>query len=120
MCIRDSHEMEMKVREEREAPKKKAIAFKDTPIIHEEDDSSEDCDEDFVMLIWKVGKMFYRKGRQSNFQRGKPHGRFEKKREEPGPCFHCKKIGHSGLPRSPSYYLQACTKEEEGYGSHMG
>jgi len=38
--------------------------------------------------------MFYKKGRQSNFRRGKPQGRYEKKREEPGPCFHCKKIGH--------------------------
>ena len=46
------------------------------------------------MLIRKVGKMFYKKGRQSNFRRGKPQGRYERKREEPGPCFHCKKIGH--------------------------
>ena len=89
-----THEMEMKVREEREAPKKKAIAFKATLTIHDEDDSSEDCDEDFAMLIRKVGKMFYKKVRQSNFRRGKPQGRYEKKREEPGPCFHCKKIGH--------------------------
>ena len=97
MCIRDSlktHEMEMKVREEREAPKKKALAFKATPTNHDEEDSSEDYDEDFAMLIRKVGKMFYKKGRQSNFRRGKPQGRFERKREEPGPCFHCKKIGH--------------------------
>ena len=48
----------------------------------------------FAMLIRKVGKMFYKKGRQSNFQSGKPQGRFEKKREELGPCFHCKKNGH--------------------------
>jgi len=89
-----THEMEMKIREEREAPKKKTIAFKATPTVYEEDDSSEDCDEDFAMLIRKVGKLFYKKGRQSNFRRGKPQGRFEKKRDEPGPCFHCKKIGH--------------------------
>ena len=58
-----TNEMEIKVREEREAPKKKALAFKATPSTHDEEDSSEDYDEDFAMLIWKVGKMFYKKGR---------------------------------------------------------
>ena len=53
----------MKVREEREAPKKKALAFKTVPSTHDEEDSSEDYDEDFAMLIRKVGKMFYKKGR---------------------------------------------------------
>ena len=67
-----THEMEMKVREEREAPKKKAIAFKVTPSSFNEEESSEDGDEDFAMLIRKMGKMFYKKGRQSNFRRGKP------------------------------------------------
>ena len=60
-----THEMKMKVRE-RETPKKKAIAFKATPSIIDED-SSEDGDEDFAMLIRRVGKIFYKKGRQSNF-----------------------------------------------------
>ena len=83
-----THEMEMKVREEREATKKNAIAFKATPSSYNEDESSEDYDEDFAMLIRKVGKMFYKKGRQSNFRKGRPQGRFKKKREEPGPCFH--------------------------------
>ena len=63
-------EMEMKVREERETLKKKAIAFKATLSSFNEDESSEDDDEDFTMLIRKVEKMFYKKGRQSNFQRG--------------------------------------------------
>ena len=56
-----THEMEMKVREEREALKKKAIAFKATPSSFDEDESSEDDDEDFAMLIRKVGKIFYKK-----------------------------------------------------------
>ena len=55
----------MKVREEREAPKKKALAFKAAPSSYDEEDSQEDYDEDFAMLIRKVGKMFYKKGRQS-------------------------------------------------------
>ena len=59
--------MKMKVKEERETPKKKAITFKATPSSFDEEESSEDGDEDFSMLIRKVGKMFYKKGRQSNF-----------------------------------------------------
>ena len=53
----------MKVREERETPKKKVIAFKATPSSFDEEESSEDGDEDFVMLIRKMGKIFYKKGR---------------------------------------------------------
>jgi len=62
-----TYEMKMMVREERETPKKIAIAFKVTPSFSDEEKSSEDGDEDFTMLIRKVGKMFYKKGRQSNF-----------------------------------------------------
>jgi len=87
-----------------ETPKKKATAFKATPSTIDED-SSEDGDEDFAMLIRRVGKMFYKKGRQSNFRRGRPQERFEKK-EEMGPCFHCKKTGHF-IADNPS--LQATT-----------
>ena len=57
----------MKVREERETPKKKAIAFKATSSSFDEEESSKDGDEDFGTLIRKVGKMFYKKRRQSNF-----------------------------------------------------
>jgi len=89
-----THEMKMKVGEERETPKKKVIAFKATPSTIDEEDSSEDGVEDFAMLIRKVGKMFYKKGRQSNFRRGRLQGRFEKKKEEMGPYFHYKKMGH--------------------------
>ena len=67
-----THEMEMKVRGEREPTKKKSIACKATPSSIEEGESSEDGDEDFTMLIRKVGRMFYMKGRQSNFRRGRP------------------------------------------------
>ena len=62
-----THEMKMKVREERETPKKKAIAFKATPSTIDKEDSSKDGDEDFSMLIRRVGKIFYKKGRQSSF-----------------------------------------------------
>ena len=58
-------EMKMKVREEKETPKKKTIAFKATPSSFDEEESSEDGDENFSMLIRKVGKMFYKKGKQS-------------------------------------------------------
>ena len=83
----------MWVREERETPKKKAIAFKATPSSFDEEESSKDGDEHFAMHIRKVGKIFYKKGRKSNFQRGRHQGRFEKK-EDTGPYFHCKKTGH--------------------------
>ena len=88
-----THEMKMKVRGEREALKKKVIAFKATPSSFDEDESSEDDDEDFAMLIRKVGKMFYKKERQSNFRRARHQGRFEKKKKEMGPYFHCNKTG---------------------------
>ena len=65
-----AHEMKMKSREERETPKKKAIAFKATLFTIDEEDSSEDGDEDFAILIRRVGKIFYKKERQSNFRRG--------------------------------------------------
>ena len=55
-----THEMKMKVREEREALKKKALAFKAAPSSYDEEESLEDYDEDFALLIRKVG-------RQSNF-----------------------------------------------------
>ena len=56
-----THEMEMKVREERETPKKKAIAFKATPSSFDEEESLEDSDKDFAMLITKVRKCFTRR-----------------------------------------------------------
>ena len=57
----------MKVREKRETPKKKVIAFKATSSSFDEEESLKDGNEDFTILIRKVGKMFYKKGRQSNF-----------------------------------------------------
>jgi len=62
-----THEMEMKVREEREPSKKKSIAFRASPSLPEEDSMDENEEEDFAMLIRKVCKMFYNKGRKSNF-----------------------------------------------------
>ena len=73
----------MKVREGREPSKKKFIAFKATPSIAEEEESTgEGEEEDFSMLIRKVGKMFYKKGRMSNFRRIKPPMKNERKKEE--------------------------------------
>ena len=94
-----TYEMEMKVREEKEASKKKAVAFKATPYSFNEDESSKDGDEDFAMLIRKVSKMFYKKGRQNNFRRGRPQGRLEK--EETRPC-----LSNSGLPLTTSHDIQ--------------
>ena len=82
------YEIEMKGREERETPKKKAIAFKVTPSSFDEEELSEDGDENFAMLIRKVGKMFYKKGRQSNFRRGR------QKKKKMGPYFYCKNTCH--------------------------
>jgi len=58
-----THKMEMKVWEEKETPKMKAIAFKVTPSTIDQEDSSEDGDEDFAMLIRRIGKMFNKKGK---------------------------------------------------------
>ena len=79
---------------ERKNLPRRNLAFKATPSSIEEEESSEDSDEDFTMLIWKVGRIFYKKGRQSNFWRERPQERFEKKKEEMGPCYHCKKTGY--------------------------
>jgi len=54
------------------------------------------------------GKIFYKKGRQSNFRRGRPQERFEKRKEETDLCFHCKKTGHL-IVDCPS--LQAATSK---------
>jgi len=44
-------EMEKKVREGRESTKKKSITFKVTPSIVKEEESSEEGEEEFAMLI---------------------------------------------------------------------
>ena len=48
-----THEMEMKVREEKKPLKKKSIAFRASPSMLEDENE----EEDFVTLIRKVGKM---------------------------------------------------------------
>ena len=50
-----THEMQMKVREEREPPKK-AITFRASPSTLEEDSIDENEEEDFAMLIRKVAR----------------------------------------------------------------
>ena len=54
-----THEMKMKVREGRKPTKKKSIAFKANPSIKDQEESSEEGEEDFALLIQKVGRMFY-------------------------------------------------------------
>jgi len=67
-----THEIEMKAREGREPTKKKSIAFKANSSIEDQEESSEEGEEDFIMLIRKVGRMFYKKRRQSYYGRGRP------------------------------------------------
>ena len=86
-----THEMEMKVREERAPSNKKAIAFRaSTSIPEKEEFMNENKEEEFAMLIRKVEKMFYNKER-SNFRRSRPQGKNERKKGEMGLCYHCKK-----------------------------
>ena len=90
-----THKIGMKIREERKPQKKKSIAFKATPTIVEEDESiDERGEEDFAIFIRKIGKMFYKKGRMSNFRRTRSPMRSEQRKEKMGPCYHCKKRGH--------------------------
>ena len=70
-----THEMEMNVREEIEPQKKKNISFRATPSIQEDDNSMDDEEDEFAMLIRKVGKLFYKKGKMSNFRRSRTHGK---------------------------------------------
>ena len=63
-----THEMKMKVREQRETTKKKAIAFKAIPATIDEEDSSEDSDEDFAMLIRKWARCFIKKEDKATFK----------------------------------------------------
>ena len=99
-----THEMEMKVREEREPLKKKSIAFKATPSSIEEEESSEDGDEKFTMLIRRVGKMFYKKG---TMQLPKRRALRKIQEEEEGDGFLLSlqedKTSYCGLPFSTSY-----------------
>ena len=68
--------MEMKVHEEREPPKKKSMTFKATPYIAEDDESMDkNEEEEFTMLVRKLGKLFYKKSRMSNYQKGRTQGK---------------------------------------------
>ena len=68
-----THEMKMKVREGREPPNKKSIVFKATPSIMEKDECMDEGEEeDSAMLIKKIGKIFCKKRRMSNFRRTRP------------------------------------------------
>ena len=79
-----THEIEIKVRGERENLQRRglySIAFKATPSIAEDDESMDEGEEEeFAMLLRKVGKIFYKKGRMSNFRRARPQGKNERKK----------------------------------------
>ena len=63
-----THDMEMKIPEERKPQKRMNVTFKATPSIPEDEKfMNEDEEDEFAMLVRKVGKMFYKKGRMSNF-----------------------------------------------------
>ena len=102
-----TYKMEMKVREERETPKKKVIAFNATPSTINEKDSSEDGDEDFSMLIRRVGKIFYKKGRKATSEEEDIKEDLKRRRrrrvllslQDDGPP-------NCGLPLTSSHYLQ--------------
>ena len=113
-----THEIEMKVREEREPPKKKSIAFKATPSSIEEE-LSKDSDEDFVMLIRNVGKMFYKKGDKVTSEE-KDHKKDSRRRRWVLLSLQEDRPSHCGLFFSTSYHLQESAQEEKSYGSHMG
>ena len=85
-----THEIEMKVHKEREPLKKKSIELRTNSSIAEEDEfMDEGKEEEFVMLVRKVEKLFYKQGRMSNLLRSRWKGK-----EELGLCYHCKKSGH--------------------------
>jgi len=49
--------------------KKKCIAFKATPCILEKDEETDEGDEDeYAMVVRKVGTMFYKQGKMSNYR----------------------------------------------------
>ena len=63
---------EKNIREEREPQKKKSITFKATPSFQQNDeDMDEEDKDDFIVVVRKVGRMFYIQGKMSNFRRGK-------------------------------------------------
>ena len=90
--------MKMKVREERESPKKKAIAFRASPSIPEDDDlMDEDEEDEFAILVRKVGKLFYKKERMSNYRRSRMQGKGDQKKEDIGPCYKISQASYRGL-----------------------
>ena len=70
----------MKVREEKETPKKKAITFKATTSTIDEEDSSEDEDEGFAMLIRKWAKCFIRREDKATFEEEDIKGDLKRRR----------------------------------------
>ena len=83
--------MERKVKKEREPQKKKSVAFKATPSFQEDDeDMDEEDEDDFAMVVRKVGRMFYKQGKMSNFRRGKLKGKGEQGKIKLGLSFIAK------------------------------
>ena len=86
--------MERKVRVEREPRKKRSVAFKATPSISEGNEIMDDDEDEFSMIMRKVEKMFFKQGKMNNHRRSKWQGKGERKKEEIGPCYNCKKSGY--------------------------
>ena len=55
---------------------------------------NEGKEEEFFILVRKVGKLFYKKERMSNLWRPRPLSKNDRKEEEMGPSYHYKKMGH--------------------------
>ena len=117
-----THEMERNNMEEREPQKKKSIAFKATPSFQEDDEDMDEEDEDeFAMVVRKVGKMFCKQGKMSNYRRGRLQGKGERRKDEVWPCIHLQKAGtpHCGVFYSRSNKLKK-NAQEQFYGGNVG
>ena len=99
----------MKDREGREPPNKKSIVLEATPSLAKEEESKDEGEEeDFTMLIRKVDKILYKKGRMSNSQRTRQHMKNEKMKERrDGSIFLLQEDGtfDSGFSLSPNDHI---------------
>ena len=93
-----THEIERKVREDKLLPKKKNVAFKSILILsddNEDIDNEEDDDEELSFFIKNVKRMFYKRGRFNNYRKERKQDKDERRGNETGPCYNCKKLATS-------------------------
>ena len=89
------------VREDKASQKKKIIALKTILTISNKDEEFErDNNEDLSLLVKNIQRMFHKRGHFNN-HRGIWQGKEERRENEIGPCYNCKKTGppHCRLPR---------------------